>query len=111
MLNSIWLLLVIVALAGAVGGVLNALISDNGFFLPRKEQVDGTELYRPGFLGNILIGAVAATVSWGLYGPLADRVIAGTQKAMEANNLSEKIGLTLSSLVGAVMVGVAGARW
>lgn len=111
MWNSMWMLLLYVGIAGAVGGVVNALLTDNGFFLPRREQVDGTHLYRPGFLGNVLIGAVAATVSWGLYGPLASVLIAGAKNALEANASTGNVGLTLSSLVGAVMVGIAGSRW
>jgi len=106
---SLWTLLLIICLAGAVGGVVNAFMSDNGFVLPRAEQVDSATILRPGYLGNILIGAISAGVSWGLYGPMASHFIAGSQAAMTTN--PSQIGLTLSGLVGAVMVGVGGARW
>lgn len=111
MTSSLWGLLFYVAIAGAVGGFVNALISDNGFWKPITEQVDGNKIYRPGFIGNVLIGGVAAIISWGLYGPLAAYFIAGTQEAMKTNTSPEKIGLTLSSLVGAVLIGIGGARW
>jgi hypothetical protein len=109
---SMWLMLLYVFLVGAVGGVVNALMTDNGFILPKSEDVDGkTTVLRPGYLGNILIGAVGAVVSWGLYGPLSSFNIVGTSEALTANASPERVGLTLAALVGAVMVGVAGARW
>lgn len=107
----IWLLLLVVCGAGAVGGLVNAFLSDNGFVLPQSKQVeDGITILRPGYLGNVFIGAVAAGVSWGLYGPLATYVVLGSDKAV-ASNPPEGIWLSLSSLVGGVLVGVGGARW
>jgi hypothetical protein len=100
---SIWLLLAIVCVAGALGGLVNALLSNNGFFLPRTEQVDQLRIVRPGFLGNMLVGTVAAGLSWGLYGPLSLAPIFSSLSATE--------GLTLSALVGAALVGIGGARW
>ena len=100
---SIWILLAIICAAGAMGELINALLSDNGFPLPRTQQVDGLSIVRPGFRGNILIGIVASALSWGLYGPLS---------AFELfNPPSTPVSFTLSSLVGAALVGVAGARW
>ncbi len=107
-----WLLLLYVAIAGGIGGVLNALMTDKGFRLPSMVVVDANTILQPGWIGNVVIGAIAAVISWGLYGPLASYTIAGTTQAItSAANSPEKIGLALSSLVGAVLVGVAGARW
>lgn len=112
MQNSMWLMLLYIFLAGAVGGIVNALMTDNGFILPKSEDVDGkTTVLRPGYIGNIVIGAIGAVISWGLYGPLSSVLIAGTPEALKANVSPEKVGLSLASLVGAVMIGVAGARW
>ena len=112
MQGSIWLMLVLVFAAGAVGGVINALISDNGFIFPKSESAgDGATVLRPGYLGNVLIGAVAAVISWGLYGPLSAFFIAGTPQALATNATPEKVGLSLAALVGAILVGVGGARW
>ncbi len=36
-----WVALVTIATAGAIGGFGNALISDNGFFFPKTDQVGG----------------------------------------------------------------------
>jgi hypothetical protein len=100
-----------IAVAGGIGGVVNALIADRGFFPPRKEQMDNVIIWRPGWIGNVIIGVVSAIVSWGLYGPLAAYFIVGPTETLNANLSPEKIGLTLSSLVGAMLIGVGGARW
>lgn len=101
---NLWVLLGIVFGAGGVGGVVNALITENGFVLPRREWVNGVAVLRPGFLLNVFVGGVAGAVSWGLYGPFASRHVIGGPEAGD-------LGLTLAALVGAVLVGVAGARW
>jgi hypothetical protein len=105
---SLWILLLVVFLAGAVGGILNALMSDNGFFLPKWEPAGTNRLFRPGFLGNMLVSGISACISWGLYGPFAAVYILGGPARQTPE---EAVGLTLSSLVGAVLIGVAGARW
>lgn len=107
-MSNIWLILLVIALAGAVGGVINALMTDNGFFLPRTEVADNVKIVRPGFFGNIAISAVAATISWGLYGPFNSAVVFGTQPT---NPPPTPPTLTLAALAGAVLVGIAGAKW
>ena len=112
MQGPMWLMLGVVALAGAIGGVVNALMTDNGFFLPRCEEAgNGATVWRPGFLVNVLIGAIAAVISWGLYGPLSAYLIVGTAQALATNPSPENVGLSLASLVGAILVGIGGARW
>ena len=101
--SPMWQLLVIVCSAGAVGGLVNGLLSDNGFLLPCMQEADHLRILRPGFLGNMLIGMVAAGLSWGLYGPLS------TMPIFSALPVTQ--GLTLSALVGAALVGIGGARW
>jgi hypothetical protein len=107
--TKIWLMLGIICIAGAIGGVINAMLTDQGFVKPSKEKNDDEKIYRPGFLGNILTGSIAAGISWGLYGPLASYVIVTLSTASESPALTG--GLTLSSLVGAVLIGISGARW
>lgn len=106
---SLWVLLVIVFVTGGVGGVINALLSDNGFFAPRPEVVGGVRIIRPGWLVNLLVGGIAACLAWGLFGPFAATYIAGGPRAAVAG--AQAVGLTLSSLVGAFLVGLAGAHW
>ena len=101
---SLWWILLVVCAAGAVGGVVNALMSDNGFVLPQTK--DG--IVRPGYLGNVLISAVAAGISWGMYGPFGNYPLLGGAPPAEPTTPPE---LTVAAFVGAVLVGVAGARW
>src|SRR5581483_5107263 len=103
MIISLWLLLALISLAGAVGGLVNGLLDSNGFLLPCMQEVNGLRILRPGFLGNLLIGIVAATLSWGLYGPLSATALFSAQSVSST--------FTLSSLVGAILIGIAGARW
>jgi hypothetical protein len=97
---SILLLLGLIVVAGGIGGLINSLINDKGFVLPHAvPKGDGTSILLPGFVGNILIGAVAATVSWLLYGPFNQSAI------------TSDVTLTLGALGGAILVGMAGSGW
>jgi hypothetical protein len=107
---SVSILLLIVCVAGAVGGIVNALMTDNGFIMPSKAAASSGSILRPGFIGNALIGAVAAGISWGLYGPLSGMFIFGDGATL-SKNVAGALGISLASLVGAVLVGVGGARW
>ncbi len=90
-----------VSVAGAIGGVVNALITNNGFIWPYVEQVNGIRITRPGFVSNVFISAIAAVISRGLYGPFA-----------QANLLEgQALSLTPSTFAGAILVGIAGAKW
>lgn len=106
----LWGLLLIQCGMGLVGGLINALISDNGFLLPvAAETPDHVRIWRPGCVGNAFIGAVAAATSWGLYGPFAAAVVAGAP--VPGASVAQTYGLTLAALASAVVVGVGGARW
>ncbi len=108
---SFWVLFLSICIAGAIGGLGNAIISDNGFALPRTERVDnGASIIRPGYLGNLIVGAIAAGISWGLYGSMSNFIVIGSKAAL-SQNPEEVFGISLSSLVGAALVGVSGARW
>jgi membrane associated rhomboid family serine protease len=95
-----WICALLITVAGAIGGVVNALLSDNGFMLPRREG----NILCPGVLSNILIGAFAAFASWAFYGSGASIELAQVTARTE-------ISLRFSALAGAFLVGVAGARW
>jgi hypothetical protein len=95
-----WMCASLISLAGAIGGVVNALLTDNGFILPTRRS----SVLCPGFISNVLVGAFAAFSSWAFYGSGA---------SVELTQLSERtqISLRFSALAGAFLVGVAGARW
>ena len=97
----------IIALSGAVGGVINALVSDNGFIKPREETAENVTIIRPGFAGNILLGGAAAFISWGLYGAFSSAIVYGAANGAGTTEVS----VTISSIAGAVLVGIGGARW
>jgi hypothetical protein len=94
-----WVCVFSVMLAGALGGLLNANISDNGFALPRRIR----GIWCPGALWNVFVGGLSALTSWALYGSGSVIEVAGTQR--------EQISLKLGALAGALIVGMAGSKW
>jgi hypothetical protein len=98
-MNPLFCILLVFS-AGALGGMANALLSGNGFPLPRLEK----GVWCPGALSNIAVGAISALSSWALYGSGA---------GIDLARLSERstISLQLSAVVGALLVGASGARW
>ena len=53
----------LIALAGAVGGMLNALMATGGLVFPRVEELGkGGKQLSLGFLGNVIVGAGAALI-------------------------------------------------
>jgi hypothetical protein len=97
-----WESALLALLAGGLGGVVNALMSDNGFALPQNTpSAAGGVVWRPGIVGNVVIGAVAALVSWGLYGSGAGMPIISALK----------VDLTWAGFAGGVLVGIGGSRW
>ncbi len=95
-----WTCAFLITLAGALGGVANALLTDNGFILPRLKH----KIWCPGFISNVLLGGFSAFASWAFYGSGA---------SVELAQVTEQtaISLKFSALAGAFLVGVAGARW
>lgn len=106
-MSSLLYPIAIVVLSGAVGGIINAMVSDNGFIRPREEVAGDTSIIRPGFLGNILLGGVAAFISWGLYGAFSNAVVYGAVSGPGTGEIS----VSISTIAGAVLVGIGGARW
>ena len=100
-----WKVLASVVVAGAVGGIVNALVASTGILIPRFVDVGGSTVIELGFLGNAIVGSVAAFVSFGLYGPLANLSL------FAARAEAAKTVITVSALAGAVLVGFSGGRW
>lgn len=94
---AVWVILLSVCAAGLIGGLLNAFFAHEGFVLWRLERLqDGRRIWRPGFLGNMLVGAVAALVMATLYSPLGSVPI-GTLPSGTGHPL------TLGGLAGALL--------
>jgi hypothetical protein len=98
---TFWSLLGIILVAGAVGGILNSLISERGFQLPGVVRKNGTSILVLGFVGDIIIGAIAAGISWAFFQPLS-QVALGTIATT---------GAILATIFGGVFTGLAGAGW
>jgi hypothetical protein len=96
-----WTCALLISIAGALGGVVNAFISNNGFLLPYTKR----GILCPGALSNVVVGAFAAFASWSFYGSGA-----GVELASVAGDRAD-ISLRFSALAGAFLVGVAGAKW
>lgn len=95
-----WICALLIAVSGALGGVLNALVSDNGFLVPHRKR----GIWCPGFISNVLFGAFAAFASWSFYGSGAGVDLADLSTRTE-------ISLRFSAIAGAFMVGLVGAKW
>ena len=90
--------LMAVAVCGALGGFVNVFIGDSGLHLPTVEE----GVFRPGYIGVVLVGMVAAVGAW-----------LATQGSVLTGNfgVSPPVTLRLSELSGALFVGFGGARW
>jgi hypothetical protein len=94
------LIVLLVFSAGCAGGLVNSLIA-GGLQLPGTDR--SANVYRPGWLGNVAVGGVAALVFWGLYGPFSKALIVGGASA-------PAISLSLGELFGSLVTGIGGGR-
>ncbi len=100
----------VIGAAGAAGGIVSAFLSeDRGFALPTTVPVDGTTVLRPGFLGHVVVGAIASFISWGLYGPLTDQVLFGTNP--DGTPPADSYGISAAAVAAATGVGIGGAKF
>jgi hypothetical protein len=90
--------LMAVAVCGALGGFVNVFIGDSGLHLPVIEE----GVFRPGYIGVVVVGIVAAVGAW----------LATQTSALTGNFApSPPVTLRLSELSTAILVGFGGARW
>jgi hypothetical protein len=96
---TIWQIILLIAGFGAIGGIVNCAISGE-FNYPRFDAA--AKVWRPGWIGNVLVGAVASVVVWGIYGPLASYdVMTGTMA---------DIHLTVAQLLSSLVIGLSGGK-
>src|ERR1700749_1261651 len=91
-----WLILAIVAASGGVGGLVNVFIGDSGLHLPVMEA----GIFRPGFIGVMFVGMMAALASWG-----------SVKSAVLLGGPPTPIELTTSDLANGILIGFGGAKW
>jgi uncharacterized membrane protein YeaQ/YmgE (transglycosylase-associated protein family) len=92
---------VAIIVAGTIGGLVSSLIA-NEFYLPFTDNE--AHVFRPGWIGNAVIGAIASVVLWGLYGPLANAIVLGSQAT------GPLPALRVADLAGAMVTGIGGSR-
>ncbi len=93
------LIALLVLVCGGLGGLVNALLAAD-LHLPHREE----NIYSAGWIGNVVVGAVAALVFWGLYGPMAKVAVIGTT----ASDVS--VAFTIAEIAGSVVTGIGGGR-
>jgi hypothetical protein len=95
----------IIVLSGAIGGIVNAIMTDNGFILPREETSSKASIIIPGFVANILIGAIAGFIYWGLTDTNSVYIIYGPEPT------GDQIQITVYAITMSLLVGAAGAKY
>jgi fructose-specific phosphotransferase system IIC component len=86
-----------VFLAGLVGGLINAYFAEQGLKMWKFETLpDGSKIFRPGFVGNVIVGGITALILTFLNYP---------QPEITTNAI-----MTVQQFVGALAAGVGGAR-
>ncbi len=96
---SIWQIVLIVAGLGALGGFANCALSGE-FKLPHSDTAK--KVWKPGWLSNIFVGALAALVVWTLYGPLSSYDIATNGRFV--------VHLPLAQMGSSVLIGISGSK-
>src|SRR5207237_2586435 len=96
---TIWQIILLIAGCGAIGGIVNCAISGE-FNYPRFDAA--AKVWRPGWIGNVLVGAVASVVVWGIYGPLASYdLLTGEMTGVH---------LTVAQLLTSLVIGLSGGK-
>lgn len=101
-MNDIWMIILSVFFAGCLGGITNAAIADE-LKLPHRDPE--AQIYRPGWIGNILVGGVAALVLWGLYGPMANAILIGSIPTSSPAPI-----LHVAEFFAGIVTGIGGGR-
>lgn len=91
-----WAVLGLIFLLGGFGSLLSAFVGDNGWHLPKVEE----GVFRPGYLGNMLVGSAAAVASWGM-----------VRSALLIGPGAIHLTFSTSDLANALLIGFGGASW
>jgi hypothetical protein len=91
-----------IALAGGLGGLANAAIAGQ-LELPRRDR--DANVFKPGWLGNVFVGSLAAVAIWAVYGPMAMGVMIGP------GNSAVPVSLHFAEFGAALVTGVGGGRF
>lgn len=87
--------IVSIVVGGGIGGLANAILADGGFKKGYREILpNGQSIWRPGWVGNVFVGAFAGFIVWVLY---------GTMNIADVQEL-------LRQVVGSMVAGAGGGR-
>jgi hypothetical protein len=89
------LILVSIFGLGGLGSLVSAFLGDNGWHLPEIDE----GIFRPGWIGNVLVGGLAAVASWAM---------------ANSANLRETVSslqFPTATLANALVIGFGGASW
>ncbi len=116
-------LLGVIAAVGGLAGLVNSYFTNDGFVVPKATTKDGRFVLEPGFLGNLLIGAVAAVLTTASATLIQEQVVAPGEPSasstpaeadppspQSAGDAAKPPRLTWGVLVSAAVAGWAGAR-
>ena len=87
--------MIVVTIAGALGGLANVFIGDSGLHLPKVE--DG--VFMPGYLGTLVVGALAALGAW------------CTTKSITIFGGPTTVNFSTVDIGNALIIGFGGAKW
>ena len=90
---------VLVLACGGIGGLVDAVLAGD-LHLPHRED----DFYSPGWIGDMVIGGVAALLFWALYRPTANFATIGTTRA------EVPVAFTIAQLVCFVVIGIGAAH-
>jgi len=90
-----WVILIVIV-GGAAGGFVNVFIGDSGLHLPKVEN----GVFLPGFIGTVIVGALAALGSWG-----------AAKSIPIFGNTGSALSFSTGDIANALIVGFGGAKW
>jgi len=90
-----------ILLFGCLGGIVNSLLG-GGFELPKKDSE--ANIWKPGWIGNVVVGGVAALAFWAFYGPLTQMALIGSGPQ------DAKAVLTVGEVMTSLLAGTGGGK-
>ncbi len=108
-MEGIYRLLAVVAGFGALGGLTNCLVAGE-LTLPRFELAG--RVWRPGWIGNVVVGAVAALVASGIFGVASSIDVSTFFAPTSGGDAPLKLPpVPLGQVILSVLVGFSGGRY
>ena len=95
--NLLLITLVCIFVLGGLGSLVNAFLGDSGWHIPKIDPDTG--IFRPGWIGNVLVGGLAASASWCM------------SNSFDLMEKQSSIKFMTAALANALIIGFGGASW